>query len=84
MTIRITVTAADDRTILKIDGQLRADDVAELKRAYRSVDGAASLDLSELQSADRDGAAVLRELVSLGAEVRAASPYIDLLLRIKS
>jgi hypothetical protein len=79
--IRITKTAADRETILKVDGRLRGGDVEELNRAYRSVKGATSLDLSELQSADRDGVAILRELVSLGVEVRAATPYIELLLR---
>jgi ABC-type transporter Mla MlaB component len=82
--IRITTTTTDRQTILKVDGRLRADDVEELSRAYRSVIGATSLDLSDLQSADRDGAAILRELVSLGVEVRAATPYIELLLRTKS
>lgn len=81
--IRITMTAADHRTILKVDGRLRADDVEELKRAYRSVPGATALDLSELQSADRDGVTVLRELVSLGVEIRSATQYFELLLRIQ-
>ena len=82
--IRITTTATERQTILKIDGRLRADDVEELNRAYRSVTGATCLDLSDLQSADRDGAAILRKLVSLGAEVCAATPYIELLLETKA
>jgi hypothetical protein len=44
------------------------------------VQGATALDLSELQSADHEGVEILRELVGLGAEVRGASPYIELLL----
>lgn len=84
MAIRITKTVDDRQTVLKVDGRLKADDVGELSRAYQSVQGAAALDLSELQSADRDGVAVLRELVSLGTEIRGASPYIELLLRAKS
>jgi hypothetical protein len=82
--IRITTTATDRQTILKIDGRLGLDDIEEVNRAYRSVTGAICLDLSDLQSADRDGVAILRKLISLGVEVRAATPYIELLIRTKS
>ena len=84
VTIRISKTADDRQTVLKVDGRLKADDVEELTRAYRSVQGASVLDLSELQSADREGVEILRELVAMGAEIRGASPYIELLLRAKS
>ncbi len=83
MAIRITRTVSDRYTILKVDGRLKADDVEELDRAYQSVQGAAALDLRELQSADREGVAILRQLVSLGVVVCAATPYIELLLREK-
>jgi ABC-type transporter Mla MlaB component len=81
--IRITTTVDHRQTVLKVDGWLKVDDVEELNRAYQSVRGATVLDLSELQSADRDGVAILRELVSLGVEIREASPYIELLLRTR-
>ncbi len=80
MAIRITKTVHERQTVLKVDGRLRVEDLEELTRAYRSVTGAASLDLSELRSADRDSVAILRELVAIGVEVCAASPYIELLL----
>jgi ABC-type transporter Mla MlaB component len=82
--IRITKTVDDRQTVLKVDGRLKADDVEELSRAYQSVQGSPALDLSELQSADRDGVAILRELLSLGVEVRGASPYIELLLKTRA
>jgi len=81
--IRITTTVDDRHTILKIDGRLEAEDVAELTQACHSVEGATALDLSELRWADREGMAVLRELVLLGAEIHRASPYIALLLKSK-
>jgi hypothetical protein len=84
VTIRISSTADDRQTVLKVDGRLKVDDVEELARAYRSAQGASVLDLSELQSADREGVEILRELVSTGAEIRGASPYIELLLKTKS
>ena len=84
VTIRITKTADAPQTVLKVDGRLKADDIEELTRAYQSAQGATALDLSELQSADSAGVEILRELVSMGAEVRSASPYIELLLKTKS
>jgi hypothetical protein len=82
--VRITKTLDACQTVLKVDGWLKGDDVDELSRAYCSVQGAAALDLSELQSADREGVAILREIVSLGTEIRGASPYIELLLKRKT
>ena len=72
------------QTVLKVDGRLKGDDVEELAQAYRSAQGATALDLSELQSADRAGVELLRELASMGAAIRGASPYIELLMRTKS
>ena len=39
-----------------------------------------SLDLAELQLIDRAAVMLLRELIGRGVEVRAASPYVMLLL----
>jgi len=82
--VRITKTIDELRTVLRIDGRLRSEDVEELARVFRSVQGATVLDLSELKWADRDGVEILRELVALGAEVRGASPYVALLLERNS
>lgn len=84
MAIRISKTFNDRKTVLKVDGRLKAEDIDELTRAYQSVQGAMALDLRELQSADREGVAILRELVSLGVEIYGATPYIDLLMKTKS
>jgi hypothetical protein len=78
--VRITKTLDACQTVLKVDGSLKADDVDELSRACQSVQGGMALDLTELKSADADGVAILREIVSLGAEIRGASPYFQLLL----
>lgn len=83
MTIHVSETRFDDARVLKVDGHLKAGDVSELTRAYGSELGNSVLDLSELQSADSVGLETLRELVSLGAELRYASPYIELLLKTK-
>lgn len=83
MAIHVSQTKCDHGSVLKVDGHLKADDVSELIRAYRMAHGNNVLDLSELQSADSAGLKTLRELVSLGAEIRHASPYIELLLKTK-
>jgi anti-anti-sigma regulatory factor len=81
MSIRITKTSDACGTVLQIDGQLCMKNVAELTKEHRLVEGPLVLGLSDLQSADPVGVEVLRELVSMGAQIRGASPYIELLLK---
>jgi len=81
MSIRITRTSDACGTVLQVDGELCSENVAELTKEHRSVDGSAILDLSNLLSADPAGVEVLLELVSLGTQIRGASPYIELLLK---
>jgi hypothetical protein len=83
MAIRIMKTSDVGETVLRVDGHLRCDDVEELTGEYRSVDGPAVLELSNLQSADAAGVDTLLQLVSLGARIRGASPYVQLLLNQK-
>ncbi|MHC4179498.1 MAG: hypothetical protein ACYSWU_18455 [Planctomycetota bacterium] len=84
MPVRITVTREAHLTVLRIDGQLRSEDVGELANERAAAQGPLVLELSNLQSADPKGVEVLLELVALAAEVRGASPYIELLLKTKS
>ena len=81
MTIRITVICEAHQNVLRVDGQLSVEDVDELTRECRSSQAPTVLELSNLMSADSAGVKCLRELMSLGAETRGASPYIDLLLK---
>lgn len=84
MTIHVTETKQRGGTVLKVDGHLKAADVAELTKACQLAPGMIVLDLSDLQSADSAGLAILREMVSLGIQIRNASPYIELLMKTKS
>jgi len=81
MSIRVETTSDTYGTVLKVDGRLTSEDVDELARAFRSAQTTTALDLSDLQSADPAGLELLREIIALGAEVRGASPYIELLLK---
>ena len=84
MTIHVSETKHHGGTALKIDGHLKAADVAELRKACQLAQGINVLDLSDLQSADRDGLTMLLELVSLGLQIQNASPYLELLMKSKS
>lgn len=83
MSLRITRTSDACETILRIDGQLCSENVVELTKEHWSVDGPLVLELSNLQSADTVGVDVLLELISMGAQIRGTSPYIELLLKRK-
>lgn len=80
MAIRIARSPDADRTILRIDGHLKSEDVAELRKECAAANGSIVLELSDLGSADAAGAEVLRELATLGTKIRGASRYIELLL----
>ncbi len=84
MSIRVKTTSDTYGTVLKVDGRLTSEDVDELARAFRSARETAALDLSDLQSADPAGVELLREIIALGAKVRGASPYIELLLKTRA
>ncbi len=81
MSIRITTIPDSETTVIKIDGRLTQDDTGELVRIFRTVEGRAALDLTELQSVDRTSVVLLRDSIAAGMELRAASRYLELLLK---
>jgi ABC-type transporter Mla MlaB component len=81
MSIRATSTSDADQTVLRIDGRLVSEDIPELVKEYGAEESPHVLDLSGLQSADTEGVRLLLGFVSRGAQIRGASPYIELLLR---
>ena len=83
MSIRITETSNADGTVLQLDGRLASEDVEELVRAYRSVQGPVVLELMNLQSASSFGVEALLELASLGARLRGASTFMELLMKAR-
>ena len=59
MPIRVTTIAEASKTLIKIDGWFRAEDVDDFVPMFEQLGGDAALDLRELLSADRaagDGA----------------------------
>jgi ABC-type transporter Mla MlaB component len=81
MGVRIIRAVSSETTVLQIAGRLTTEDVGVLTEEFQAINGAVTLELSELQSADPDGVTTLLEIVSLGAVLRGASPYIELLLK---
>jgi hypothetical protein len=80
MGLRITTNRSGLVTVVRIDGQLRKEGVAELKRVCQSIDGPLCLDLANLYSADGDGIRAIHMLEDHGAAVAGVSPYIQRLL----
>jgi len=82
--VRITRTSEPLHTVIRIDGQLRFEDVDELARECRGVEGPLVLELADLQSADPAGVKALLGVAANGAKLQGVSPYIELLLKGKS
>jgi anti-anti-sigma regulatory factor len=67
--------------VVRLEGWLAGDAVAELERIVSEGSGPLRIDLSELRSADAAGLVALRALHAAGALLVGASPCIKLLLR---
>ena len=67
-------------TLVSLSGRLAGEEIEELEKTCRQIDGPIALDLSQLLSADGDGVAALRRILASGGELARASPYIELLL----
>ncbi len=80
MTLYIACESDSDVRVVRLEGWLEGEAVAELERVVSEGSGALRLDLSELRSADTAGLAALRALRAAGASLVGASPYIKLLL----
>lgn len=80
MTFRITRVDDQRRTILKVDGRLQADGLAELERACGDPSAGLTLDLRGLRRADEASLASLRRLRAAGATFEGLSAYLTLRL----
>ena len=80
MGIRIDITSEGPETVVFVIGRLSGAAVAELRKAGDPIEGVFLLDLSNLLFADDAGIDVIRKLCEKGAEVRGASPFIQILL----
>jgi hypothetical protein len=80
MTFRLTSVAAEDGTLLRIDGQLTRDGLEELEHACRSAARPLTLDLAGLRMADDKMLEALVRLREAGARLVGASQFLELQL----
>lgn len=82
MTFRITRLDDPEQTILKVDGWLQAEGLAdlerELERALENATARLTLDLSGLRLADEAAVELLRRLAAGGARLTNCPPYLAL------
>ncbi len=84
--LKITITDVSDEQRWSLQGQLVGEWAAELKSTWRDARHAGDtrrriVELIEMTSIDRDGEAVLAEIMSQGAEFIASDVYTKHLLR---
>ena len=84
--LKITINDLPDEQRWSLQGQLVGQWAAELKSTWREARHAGDtrrciVDLIEVTSIDRNGEAVLAEIMSQGAEFIASDVYTKLLLR---
>lgn len=80
MDLHISLSKMGSHSVVKVDGALTREGLAELERVVSPCVGALRLDLSELRSLDADGLEAIQVLGGGGAEIVGASPYIALLI----
>ena len=80
MTLRIALDQDSGVQVVRLEGWLEGEAVAEFERVMSGRAGSLRLDLTQLRSADPAGLIVLRGLRARGAGLAGASPYIRLLL----
>jgi hypothetical protein len=80
VTLYITCGSDAGVRVVRLEGWLEGEVIAELESVVNGGSGPLRLDLSELRSVDKAGLDALRALRAGGASLVGASPYIRLLL----
>jgi hypothetical protein len=81
VTLCIAYRSEANVRVVRLEGRLEAENVAELERVISESSGPIRLEVSELRSADTRGIAALRTLRDAGASIVGASPHVDELLK---
>jgi anti-anti-sigma regulatory factor len=80
MGFRITSSANDHGTTIRVEGRLALEGVRELERQFQLAEEPVKLELSGLTSTDDSGVRALKDMSNRGATLRGASPYVRQLL----
>jgi anti-anti-sigma regulatory factor len=78
--IRIDITSEGPEQVVRVAGRLTGSAVEQFRKVCTPIGGAFVLDLSSLMFADDTGIDAVRATAEKGAEIRGASPFIQLLL----
>ena len=78
--VRISVSRHEADLLVRVDGWLAGDGVAELERVLACAASPVCLLVHELRGADAAGLSLLRRLAAMGAPLEGLSTYIQLLL----
>jgi anti-anti-sigma regulatory factor len=78
--IKLTKQSTPSELVIRIEGSLRADTLAELRDLIDSDGRSITLDLAGLESLDSDGLALLVQLRNRGHQLRGGSLYVKQLL----
>jgi hypothetical protein len=79
--IRITTQKEKNGTVVIIDGQVAESDLGEIRRVRKSVTGAVVLNLRGLDACATGGVRLLREWLDAGAQLQAATPFLQMVLK---
>ncbi|MEJ2085544.1 MAG: hypothetical protein P8Y44_07680 [Acidobacteriota bacterium] len=77
MSLWIGVESSSEGRQLRVEGRLSGEEIAELEQVARSPELPVRVDLSQLDSADEAGIALLRNLESEGVELVGVRPLIE-------
>jgi hypothetical protein len=84
MTLRISDHRADGSTVVRVEGRLEGEGVADLEAICSGACGALHLDRGALLNVDDAGLDLLRTLIASGATLTRVSPYIRLLIESRA
>ncbi|MDH3814160.1 MAG: hypothetical protein OEV48_06710 [Acidobacteriota bacterium] len=81
MTFRITKVETEEGTLLRVEGRLDAESLGEFKHSCKEAQLRLTLDFAGLRWIDDEATEFLRQMLSDGAVVTNASPFIALRLK---
>ena len=81
MEIRIDHIRSGEKSVVHIAGRLSSSSVAQLKQICAPIESPFYIDLSSLKHIDDEGIEAIRAIVSKGAKIRGAQPFIEMLIK---
>jgi len=82
MTFRITRECHQNKTLLRIEGDLGCDGLAEFDQIYKGSRAPLTIDLSGIKHLDQPALETLRSLHRKGVKLIGMSPYFSLRLKV--